>query len=377
MIFFNDIINAGGTISIQENILSKRPAPSTAGRLFVQTNSPYGIFRDTGSSWVNVAGTGGGGGDWNTSLDSGTFTSNKSYDFNSYWLKFNQVSLIEYHFTTNNYIVTHLNYFTFFDTVADTNNVFYFEYSSNPIVNLGDFNIIYNGTKIILDDSTNLIVATIGNFTYSTYSTNNYGLVMSGYNISLGGYYGAGNGNSIRINDFNNYIDFILGPVIKDNPIARMSQDSVLLGDIDFFYNNFQFLVDRNESRLATYYQSNVVGLELIPDFGYFYLGDIGGYWSGSRIEWNLGDAEMYIRNTAIFEVSDSYRSTIRASSQIEILSDNQIDITTQTLNLTYLGGNLSLNGTGITQNTSGSTSSAHLKVKINGTNYVIQLRNP
>ena len=37
----------------------------------------------------------------------------------------------------------------------------------------------------------------------------------------------------------------------------------------------------------------------------------------------------------------------------------------------------LIFNGAGITQSTSGPTSSVHLKVKINGIDYVIQLRNP
>ena len=56
------ILNQKATPAIYADTLALRPAASFAGRLFVDTASPYGIYRDTGSVWVQIAaGTGGSG----------------------------------------------------------------------------------------------------------------------------------------------------------------------------------------------------------------------------------------------------------------------------------------------------------------------------
>jgi len=56
------ILNQKATPAIYADILAARPAAGFVGRLFVATDSPYGVFRDTGSAWVQVASNGGGGG---------------------------------------------------------------------------------------------------------------------------------------------------------------------------------------------------------------------------------------------------------------------------------------------------------------------------
>jgi hypothetical protein len=52
------VVNAGSTPSIEANTSSNRPAPSTAGRLYIETDNSE-IYRDTGSSWVAIGGGGG------------------------------------------------------------------------------------------------------------------------------------------------------------------------------------------------------------------------------------------------------------------------------------------------------------------------------
>jgi len=56
------ILNQKGTPAIHASTLATRPAAGFVGRLFVATDSPYGVFRDTGTAWVQVASNGGGGG---------------------------------------------------------------------------------------------------------------------------------------------------------------------------------------------------------------------------------------------------------------------------------------------------------------------------
>lgn len=56
------ILNQKGTPMFYSDITANRPAAGIAGRIFIATDSPYGLFRDTGSAWEQVAGSGGGGG---------------------------------------------------------------------------------------------------------------------------------------------------------------------------------------------------------------------------------------------------------------------------------------------------------------------------
>lgn len=407
MIFFNDIINAKGTPSIQEDILANRPTASQAGRLFIQTDNPYNIFRDTGTAWQQISGSGGsgvsqiiagsnvtispaggtgavtinstGGGGGSQNLDNvlslgGVFTANRTTNLNSYRWQLTNIDQLKLSNTNSEYWNFTDTYLKFINSSGD-NNLFSVDYTTFTIM-LGDFNVFANGSKILLDDSNNLIVATIGTYTFGSYSTNNYGLVMSGYNISLGAY-NSGNYNSIKIDDLNSQIKIFTGIADSNSEFFLINTTELSIGDIGFNYNNFYMLLSREISVFKFYYQEAEIGFSLDCDNGTQYMGDISGYYSHTRIEWDLVDSEIYFRDTSLFEITNSYRTTINATSQIQLISDNEIDITTQTLNLTYLGGNLSLVGTGITQNTSGSTSTVHLKVNINGTAYVIQLRNP
>lgn len=57
----NNIINQKGNPAWYEDALAARPIANLQGRMFVDTDNPStGIYRDTGSSWVNVADPGAG-----------------------------------------------------------------------------------------------------------------------------------------------------------------------------------------------------------------------------------------------------------------------------------------------------------------------------
>jgi hypothetical protein len=55
------ILNQKGTPMFYSDTLALRPTFGIAGRIFIDTASPYGIYRDTGTSWVQIASVGGGG----------------------------------------------------------------------------------------------------------------------------------------------------------------------------------------------------------------------------------------------------------------------------------------------------------------------------
>jgi len=56
------ILNQKGTPMFYSDLTANRPTAGIVGRIFIATDSPYGVFRDNGSSWDQIAGSGGGGG---------------------------------------------------------------------------------------------------------------------------------------------------------------------------------------------------------------------------------------------------------------------------------------------------------------------------
>jgi len=56
-----EVLNQLGTPMMYSSSLATRPSAGIAGRIFFRTDSPYGVYRDNGSSWDQIAGSGGGG----------------------------------------------------------------------------------------------------------------------------------------------------------------------------------------------------------------------------------------------------------------------------------------------------------------------------
>jgi hypothetical protein len=55
-----EVLNQLGTPMMYSATLANRPAAGIAGRIFFRTDSPFGIFRDTGSAWDQISSAGGG-----------------------------------------------------------------------------------------------------------------------------------------------------------------------------------------------------------------------------------------------------------------------------------------------------------------------------
>jgi hypothetical protein len=54
------ILNQKGTPMFNSDLTANRPAAGIVGRIFIAIDSPYGIFRDTGTAWDQVSSAGGG-----------------------------------------------------------------------------------------------------------------------------------------------------------------------------------------------------------------------------------------------------------------------------------------------------------------------------
>jgi len=87
------ILNQKGTPMFFSDLTANRPAAGIVGRIFIATDSPYGIFRDTGSAWNQIAGSGGGGGNTIYTAND-TLTGNRTVSDGGFGLSFTSTTYI-------------------------------------------------------------------------------------------------------------------------------------------------------------------------------------------------------------------------------------------------------------------------------------------
>lgn len=83
-----EILNQKGTPMFNSDLTANIPAAGVVGRVFIATDSPYGIFRDNGTTWDQIAGGGGGGISGSGTATQVTFwtgASSVGSDSNLYW----------------------------------------------------------------------------------------------------------------------------------------------------------------------------------------------------------------------------------------------------------------------------------------------------
>lgn len=90
-----------------------------------------------------------------------------------------------------------------------------------------------------------------------------------------------------------------------------------------------------------------------------------------------MGDFDAAFNNSFISVDDVSQIINIAANNSVGIACSDPLSAIYISANNLIFGANLiRLNGA-LTQSTSGSTSGLHLKINVNGTNYVIELKNP
>ena len=83
-----EVLNQLGTPLMYSETLANRPAAGIAGRIFFRTDSPFGIYRDTGAIWDLIA-IGGGTVDTNIYNTNGTLTANRTVSSGGFGITFN------------------------------------------------------------------------------------------------------------------------------------------------------------------------------------------------------------------------------------------------------------------------------------------------
>jgi len=80
------ILNQKGTPMFNSDLTANRPAAGIVGRIFIAIDSPYGIFRDTGTAWDQVSSAGGGA---TIYTGDGTLTGTRTISSGGFQLVFN------------------------------------------------------------------------------------------------------------------------------------------------------------------------------------------------------------------------------------------------------------------------------------------------
>jgi hypothetical protein len=81
------ILNQKGTPMFNSDLTANRPAAGIVGRIFIAIDAPYGIFRDTGTSWDQISSV--GGADTNIYNTDGTLTGTRTVSSGGFQLVFN------------------------------------------------------------------------------------------------------------------------------------------------------------------------------------------------------------------------------------------------------------------------------------------------
>jgi hypothetical protein len=368
------ILNQKATPAIYADTLANRPTASFAGRLFVDTAAPYGIYRDTGAAWVQVASVGGGGstgvnglnGTTNIGLG-GTLNSNTTIAQNSNNITFSKTAAETFN----------INSWFIFDYTDSTNNRHLIQPNG-----FGSLNIFAgNGTS-----STNSTLQLQNNKIKSIFNgTGEYGLSLndSTGKFSLGDYGNDRKYNSFVVDDDNDrfYITTSYNQVNNAQDLFYVSNKPgvperfVKLGDFNNYVNGTSFKIDDENNTIISTIGNLMNGIWVTPSFTvlgqtnisqYLYLSiDYGTNTISTFDTAGTNDGFKVDFTNNIYQFG-SFNS---AANYIEINdTNNSIELLTTNLNFT---------GAALQSNTAGGNSGEHLVITLNGTQYKIKLENP
>lgn len=360
------ILNQKGTPAIYADTLALRPAAGFEGRLFVATDSPYGVFRDTGTAWVQVAaGTGSSGstgvnglnGTTNIGLG-GTLANNTSIDGNN--KTFDLLNTDAILFQASNLSNNGVSSIVF----NSLNNSFAFQSITGSTQSS---EIIQNKTQII-----------------TKFDGGNFGLSLNNSNgkFSLGDYNNDRKYNSFVVNDDANtfYLTTSYNQVNTDQDLFYASNATsnirfVKLGDFNQYANQYSFIVDDANQFIKTTNATGDTGIILTNKVAY-----LGSYNSTKYLFLSVD----YTNNTISSYNSAATNDGIRLDFTNLIYQfgsynsiGNYIEINDTNNSVQILTSNLNFTGAALESSSSGRSSGQHLVITLNGNQYKIDLKNP
>jgi hypothetical protein len=359
------ILNQKATPAIYADTLANRPAASFAGRLFVDTAAPYGLYRDTGSAWVQIAGNGGGGsstginglnGTTNIGLG-GTLINDTIINGNNQIFAVQNADLFQA--TSGNLnIQTGLNGVEYSFLTSNSSNL-----------NIGQNNDVLTS---LLNFSSQAI--------QSNFNGGNFGLQLDDSigKFVLGDYGNNRKYNSIVVNDDTNSFYFT-----TSYNQANTSQDLfyasnatstsrfVVLGDFNNYANHTSLIIDDGNSFIKTQNVNGDNGIVITNSFTF-----IGAQNAVDKLYFSVD-----LGNNAITSYSNNFSDGLDLdfTSRIFRLGGYNVGSTWLEVNdnadkFTFTTNNLNFTGSSLEDPTPGVVATKALLITLNGTQYKINL---
>lgn len=363
------ILNQKATPAIYADTLALRPSAGFEGRLFVATDSPYGVFRDTGTSWVQIASNGGGGGG-----STGVNGLNGTTNIGLGGTLTNNTSILGGNFDLT--IQTLTNCIIGVDTLnTDIANIAMYSQSNNPQLRL-----LASGIG-----STTSIWVEKDKF-YSTFNTDQFGLLLDDTTgkFALGDYGNNRKYNSIVVNDDTDrfYFTTTYNQTNIDQDLLYASNNTganerfIKLGDFNGYQNDMSFVIDDANSQIYTTASLGITGIYITNDVFLGYANNTE--YTGIRVEPSSGNYLITTRSfgNLINGLSINFNTEVYSlggfsgnGNTIEIDDgNNNIKLTTQELNFV---------GAALESASSGLINGKYLVINLNGNQYKIALQDP
>jgi hypothetical protein len=386
------ILNELGTPAILSNTFANRPPAGETGRLFVSTNT-YAIYRDNGTSWDLIgsgsSGITGTGAATQVAFWNGSNSLNGSFGL---WYDPTNTRLgINTNVPSTTLQVNGVGSMAKFSSTGNTGYISWAQAGINMYSSGIDFNAAVSHWKIYDEiGAKNVIGITQGsrnvgvNYQYTGASDiPRYTFDIFG-NIGATGTFDFGAntitqltstgtkisskylGNQIGLNfDFSTN-DFLIGNISTENfidlspSISSLNGRVVEIGDTLESTNSTQFYIDDNNQKIYTRNQGNDKGIDLNFDENTYHFGDFHGILSNTYISIDADQGNILINANGSNLYGDS--NVTRIGNTYNFGTDDANQTLTASANLL--------------STTAGGSSGKHLKIKINGVNYKIELRN-
>jgi len=368
----NGVTNLRGTPACYTDFSFNRPLANavTVGSLFfaTDTNLIYQVHL-VGSvpTWESMGGGGGGTQDLNDVLfQGGTFTNYRTSNLNSFGWELYNVEYFKLHNENNQkfwFTNTGYNYYN----SANNNNLFSLTFGTGDFA-MGDFTGEFNGTHMFLNVSSNRIYFAPGG-------------VMSFLNepglCTLGDGFNLSNGTKF-ITDVSNQL--IYSNFGVDNGIKLDNANFVFkFGDFEGLSSGY---LQIDNSSITTRFGTDYIGLyaDYNESVSIGYFNNQGSNMTFYHVD---GSAGYLARSTMqnpyginIYEI-DSEDRAVKLGDYANVWNSTIIEINDYYNLFRWFNIN-SWEITGsITTTSASGNSGQHLKVTINGTDYVIELKNP
>lgn len=367
------ILNQKATPAIYADTLALRPAAGFEGRLFVATDSPYGVFRDTGTSWVQIASNGGGGGG-STGVNGLNGTTNIGLGGT---------------LTNGTTINGGLNNLIFSNTNSFQSSGRVYQFLATDLIN--NITSITGGNATLDLQQLNNNTGVYSKLSFLSTSINTlfngaqFGLSLNDSNgkFVLGDYSNARKYNSFVVNDDTDrfYFTTTYNQTNTDQDLLYASNNTganerfIKLGDFNGYQNDYSLIVDDQNQFIKTTNGTGDVGIILTNSFSFF-----GSY---NSTQYLFLSVDYGLNSIAAFNTSSTNNGLLLDYGNLLYQfggysgNNNYIKIDDSGNDIETITSSITFTGTALQSNTSSGNSGEHLVITLNGVQYKIKLENP